>query len=509
MKYIENIEDIRAEILEIIQNPQLTHEQTVFNLAKYAENLLPYPEGTTEEYLQLQEDEIVCDLWEGHAPYCARYILPDYTKFMAQGSKHFGLEAPKTLQQAVTALVIVYNGVPSITHFPVYMGEIDTLLEPFITDIEQDKETIRNFLIQCDRMYTSSFCHMNLSPYETKAGNIILELLEELQNVIPNFTLLYDPEITPDAYAAKAINSALESANPAFAHKEKYSKDFGGREFGIVSCYNGLPVGGGAHTLSRVRLNKVAELASSKADFMETVLPRITKIFCEFMEAKTKFLVETSPFYQSHFLVKEGLIDPDNFIGLFGIVGLGECANILMSYEGEEGKFGESTKANDIGVEVLERLQELVNDFETKYSPQWNNRFMLHAQVGADGDACTSPGVRIPIGDEIELYDHLKQAGRFHKYFPTGVGDIFPFDSTGLKNPEAILDIFKGAFSVGMRYISTYKSDGDLVRVTGYLVKKSDVDKYVNGEQVLNDTHALSYNSGSFTRNTKRQVRDI
>lgn len=134
---------------------------------------------------------------------------------------------------------------------------------------------------------------------------------------------------------------------------------------------------------------------------------------------------------------------------------------------------------------------------------------MLHAQVGADGDVGTSPGVRIPIGDEIELYDHLKQAGRFHKYFPTGVGDIFPFDSTGVKNPEAILDIFKGAFNVGMRYISTYKSDGDLVRVTGYLVKKSDIDKFVNGEQVLNDTHALSYNAGSFQSNTERKVREV
>lgn len=509
MRYIETIDQARKGIMDIISNPQLTHEQTIFNLAKFAENMLEYPKGTSQEFLQMKDDGIFCDLGEGHAPYCARYILPDYSKFMKQGSKHFDLAPPTTLQQAVTALVILYRGVPSVTHFPVYMGEIDTLLEPFITDVDKDKEIIKNFLIICDRTFTSSFCHMNLSGKETKSGHIFLELLEELKNAIPNFTVLYDPETTPDSYATKAIKSALESANPAFAHKAKYTADFGGKEFGIVSCYNGLPVGGGAHTLSRVRLNKVAQMADSKADFMDNVLPEVVKTFCEFLEAKTKFLVEETPFYKSHFLVREGLIDPDNFIGLFGIVGLGECSNILLEYEGESGKFGECQKANDMGVEILERLQELVSNFETKYSPKWGNKFMLHAQVGAENDVNTSPGVRIPVGDEIEMYEHLKQAGMFHKYFPTGVGDIFPFDSTGLKNPEAILDIFKGAFNVGMRYISTYKSDGDLVRVTGYLVKKVDIEKFKNGEQVLNDTHAIAQNSGGFDYNTQRKVREV
>ena len=56
------------------------------------------------------------------------------------------------------------------------------------------------------------------------------------------------------------------------------------------------------------------------------------------------------------------------------------------------------------------------------------------------------------------------------------------------KNPTAVLDIFKAAFRLGMRYISSYGADADLIRVTGYLVKKSDAEKFRNGEQVSYDT---------------------
>ena len=88
-----------------------------------------------------------------------------------------------------------------------------------------------------------------------------------------------------------------------------------------------------------------------------------------------------------------------------------------------------------------------------------------------------SSGARIPIGDEIALYDHLRHAGQFHPYFHSGVGDIFPFEVTAKRNPESLVDLIKGAFSVGMRYFSAYASDSDVIRITGYLVKKSDIEK--------------------------------
>ena len=51
-----------------------------------------------------------------------------------------------------------------------------------------------------------------------------------------------------------------------------------------------------------------------------------------------------------------------------------------------------------------------------------------------------------------------------------------------------MVDIIDGAFALGYRYITTYLKNTDLVRVTGYLVKKSEVAKARAGQAVLQDT---------------------
>lgn len=509
MFLLDTMPKAREAVSRIIENPSLTHEQTMITLAKTAENLLPYPDGTPQEFYDLYDQRIVCDLGEGHAPYAPRYILPDYHKLMRDGCDFLRLDAPGNLYEALNTLLIFYRHVPSVTHFPVYMGHIDQLLEPFIQDEDQDKMLIRGFLIHCDRTFGSSFCHMNLGPQETRAGRIILELEAELQNSIPNMTLLYDPDVTPDSFAELAIQTSLVSANPAFAFHPAYRKDFGGDAYGIASCYNGLPTTGGAFTLSRIRLNHIAKHAQSLEDFFAKQLPNATRVLCEFMEAKIRFLVEDTPFFKSNFLVKEGFIRKDRFVGLFGIVGLCECVNTLMQLQGKDGRFGPDEQANRLGVEVMERLQTLVNGFESAYSPVNGRRFMLHAQVGAENDEGTSPGARIPIGQELPLYDHLRQAGLYHRFFPSGVGDIFPFDSTAGKNPSAVLDVFKGAFRGGMRYISTYGADSDLVRVTGYLVKRSDVEAFAAGRPIVNETVGGSLESFTKKGTLNRKIRSL
>ena len=215
------------------------------------------------------------------------------------------------------------------------------------------------------------------------------------------------------------------------------------------------------------------------------------------------------PFFKTHFLVKEGFIKKDNFVGLFGVVGLHECVEILLQKEGKNYRFGPDEEANKLGVEIMNRLKELVESHESAYSPVWNHHFMLHAQVGAENDDNTSPGARIAIGKEIDLYDHLRQAGLFHPYFTSGIGDIFPFETTARNNPAAILDVFKGAFKVHMRYISTYYSDSDLIRVTGFLVKKSEVFAHEAGQQVVNETAGGSVDSLRNKGILDRKVRSL
>ena len=131
----------------------------------------------------------------------------------------------------------------------------------------------------------------------------------------------------------------------------------------------------------------------------------------------------------------------------------------------------------------------------------------MHAQVGADDDEGNSAGTRIAYGDEPELYEHLKNCGLYHHFFPSGVGDIFPFDETAFRNLDALLDIFKGGFKVGVKYMSTYLGSGDLIRVTGYLMKKSEVEKLKKGEVVANDSVVLVVDKTPARHLTQKKVR--
>ncbi|MBQ8994612.1 MAG: YjjI family glycine radical enzyme [Oscillospiraceae bacterium] len=503
------IENIQESALEILKNKRLTHEQQMFNLAAVAQNSLPQAPGPyTDEFEALRVAGVLNDMGEGHYPYVARYIIPDYSKLMKNGSKFLRMDPPKTLYEAVYTLEIAYHNVPSVTHFPVYLGNWGEIFEPFcegMTD-EEIRTIMRGFLLHLDRTLGDSFVHANIGPEKTRVAGIILDLVAELQNAIPNMTLIYDPDITPDDFAEHCIATSLVSANPAFAYDPAYKKDFGKNPYAIASCYNGLPVCGGAFTLMRMNLNRVAEKAQSVDDFFNNVFPHCVEVMCGYMESRITFLVEEAAFFKSNWLVKEGLIDLDNFVGLFGIVGLAECVDVLMQYEGTNELFGKSDAADQMGVRVLDALKEFVERHTSKYSPITDHKFLLHAQVGL-GESDTTPGTRIPIGREIPLYDHLRQAGLYHKYFPTGVGDIFPFEVTAKKNPGAILDIFKGAFNVGMRYISTYAEDSDLIRVTGYLVKKSELFAVHDGAQAINDMSLVGYNQVVVGHTLDRKVR--
>ena len=210
-------------VLNIIKDKTITYEQKVLNLAREAENSLNIL-NIGEEVKDYREEGIICDLNEGNAPYRPRYIVPDYEKFMKHGSEFLKLKPPKDIWEAVNNLLILYRHVPSITSFPVYIGNIDTLLDPFIVDEEEAYKAIKLFLTHIDRTITDSFCHANIGPRDTKAARIILKAERELQNAIPNITLKYSKE-TPDEFAIEGIKTALITAKPSFANDEMFSKE--------------------------------------------------------------------------------------------------------------------------------------------------------------------------------------------------------------------------------------------------------------------------------------------
>lgn len=494
------------KVLDIIKNPVLTYEQKVLSLARAAEDSIDVL-NISSETQALRDEGVICDLFEGHAPYRPRYIVPDYEKFMKQGSQFLGLEPPEDLHEAINNLLILYKHVPSISSFPVYIGNIDKLLDPFCKDDEEAFKAIKRFLKHIDRTITDSFCHANIGPEDSLAGRLILRAERELQNSIPNLTLKLSEE-TPEEFVIDAIDTALITAKPSFANHRMFSDDFSG-DYAIVSCYNGLDIGGGSYTLVRMNLHKLAKKTDDFNSYLEVELPNAVKHMLDYLDERVKFLIYETPFFKSNFLVKEQLIDINKFTGMFGVVGLAEAVNHFVDNSGElKNRFGHSEEADAMGLRIIEKLEEIVKAHTLDELYASEGHYLLHAQVGIDSDLNTSPGCRIPIGDEPEIYKHVVQAAKYHKYFPSGIGDIFNFDSTVSKNPSYVLDIIKGAFKNGMRYFSAYSTDCDVIRITGYLVKRSEIEKLQRGETVLRDTVALGMGSVENQRILERKVRE-
>ena len=509
---LDKVNKIRESMLDTVKSPSLTHEQKVATMANHADSLLEVldlPEGLDELLNADIDRQCICDLFEGHAPLRPRYIIPDYAKFMREGSKFLQLDPPKDLYEALNSLLIFYRHVPSVTNFPVYVGQLDELLDPFVQDMDRDlaKKMIKLFFINMDRTILDSFSHANIGPKDTLAGRIILEVEAELEQAVPNITLKYDPEVTSDEFALMAINTALHSAKPSFANHKMFCSELG-EKYVIASCYNGLLLGGGSYTLSRMILGNIAKRAKNIEDFKTNTLPYVMDIMARYMDERIKFEVEESGFFENNFLAKEGFISRERFSAMFGLVGLAEAVNILLEKEGIEGRYGHSEAADKLAVEIMDIIDDFNKNHFNKYCEGTNGHFLLHAQVGIASDVKVSPGTRIPIGEEpTNLLDHLKHCAKFHKYFPSGTGDIFPIDLTVHKNHEYVLDIIKGAMKEDIRYLSFYSSDSDVIRITGYLVKRSEIEKLEKGESVLQDTTALGMGAKHNGKILERKVR--
>ena len=495
------------KVLDIVTSKGLTYEQKVVALAHAAENSLEVLE-IPEKTRHYMETGAICDLDEGHAPYRPRYIMPDYEAAVKKGCAFLQLDPPKDLDEVIQFLEILYRHVPSITSYPVYLGNIDRLIEPFLEGVsdEEAEKKLRLFLIYLDRTITDGFCHANLGPEETRTGRIILKLEKELQNAVPNLTLKYDPDITPDAYGELALYTSLYCANPAICNHRMHKDTYG--DYGISSCYNILPIGGGSYTLTRIVLPKLVPEAESREQFLTETLPDCLQRMGDYMNERIRFLVEESNFFETSFLSREGFISRDKFLAMFGVVGLAECTNLLM--DDPDKIYGSDQEADQLADQIMQVIAEYAETSKALYSEVFHDHFALHAQVGIDSDHGITSGVRIPVGMEPErMYDHLRHSARFHRFFPTGCADIFSFDPTGRNNPAAMLDIVKGAFSLGDKYISFYASDSDLVRITGYLVKRSEMEKYYEGEAVLQNTVHLGGDNYRNAHLENRKVRAL
>ena len=93
------------------------------------------------------------------------------------------------------------------------------------------------------------------------------------------------------------------------------------------------------------------------------------------------------------------------------------------------------------------------------------------------------------MGDEPALIDHIATCAPHHHLFAAGISDIFHVDETAVRNPQAMVDIIRGAFMSGMRDVTFNLDSNEFIRITGYLVRKSDL----NGIEAHGARHSSDY----------------
>lgn len=495
-------------VYDAITSKHMNYHQKLNSLCHEAENSLDVL-CESDKWKYYYNGGGLCDMNEGNAPYRPRYIMVDFDKFVKQGSKFLKIDPPKTLDDLIWALEILYTYIPSITTKPVYLGNIDKLIDPFIVNMSDEEvlPKLEKFLGYIDRVIANAYSHANIGPEATRAGYLILQLEEKLQLEVPNLSLKYDADITPDDFAEKAILCSLKCGNPAICNNQAHKDTYEGG-YGVSSCYNILPIGGGSYTLSRIVLPRLAKMSNGIDDFLNNVLPDACETLAEYMSSRVKFLVEKSGFFETDFLAQEGLIQRERFIAMYGVAGLCDCVNNLLADKGL--RYGHDKEADDLADKIMTIIYNFVHEYDAPYSELGGGHFLLHAQAGLATDVGVTSGVRIIVGDEPDnLLAHLRHSARFHRFFPTGCSDIFPFDNTAERNPAGLLDIVKGAFSIGDKYCAFYGSNGDMVRITGYLVKKSDLEKYDNGEVVLQDNVINGSSNYKLNRLKDRKVRSV
>lgn len=507
------LDELQARARELVQDGTLGYDQKVRRLAALATETIPYP-SISADCREALDKRVICDLYEGNAPYTARYILPDYELAIRQGLAHLELDPPDDLDDALAFLQVMYAHVPSVTTYPVYLGDLDKVLEPFVTDELSDAELdrkLRRFWIGIDRMVPDAFAHLDLGPHDSRITRSILRVERSLRQAVPNVTLKVDPEVTPDDLVLDGVRTVLATGKPHFVNHPMMVGDHGER-YAAVSCYNSLKIGGGAHTLVRLNLKEVALRHQGDAEsFLATTLPHYVELTAELGEARIRSLVEEQRFFDTHWLATEGLIHLDRFSAMFGIFGLAECVNQLMAYDGHgaDARYGHHAGADELSIRIVERVAELVAARPMPYCDGGGGRCYLHSQGGIDLDDHVTAGTRIPVGDEPDMLKHIETCAPHHHLFAAGISDIFHVDETAERNPEAMVDIIRGAFASGMRDF-TFNLDGnEFVRITGYLVRKSDLARIAERGQVRHGSDHLAAGSEDAYHLTERSVKRV
>lgn len=160
-------------IYDTITSNHLNYHQKLNALCVEAENTLNVLE-LPEHFQKFYERGALCDMNEGHAPYRPRYVMVDFDKFVKQGSAFLKIDPPKTLDDLLWALEVLYCYIPSITTKPVYLGNLDKIIDPFLEGLPDEEvlPKLERFLGYINRVIANAYSHANIGPEATvQAGS--------------------------------------------------------------------------------------------------------------------------------------------------------------------------------------------------------------------------------------------------------------------------------------------------------------------------------------------------
>lgn len=466
----------KQHVLSILRSPSALVDQKRDMLIDAAYKTLPYPPISNAACKMLETGKI-CLLGEGPAPYHPRYVAPDFERLLTQGSNFFELEPARNLFDVVDHLLTAYQYAPS-SGLPVFLGYLDRLFEPYLDSMPEEHaySLLRSFWRLVDRLHPNGFVHGNIGPQGTRAGQMLLEIDREIRT-ITNLSLLYDPHITPRNFALQAVNNTLELSKPYFVNHPMMVENWG-EDYVMASCFNPMKLAGGVFTLVRVNLKElIANLDCSLDTILDEIIPETAQLQMEIINSRIRFLVEDIQWFNNSIFVREGLLLPEKFTTYAAVFGLNEGVNGWLENQGRtQARYGHDDEANQAAQKIIQRLHDELMKIPAAYCTATQESISFHAQVGISSDIGITPGVRIPAGEEPPLYEHFNVMIPMHKLFSGGISTIIEFDQTARSNPEAVLDIIDGAHRVGLRNLSIGSCDSEYIRVSGYLVRRSDLE---------------------------------
>lgn len=106
---------LHQRLRTIVNDAKLSVEQKNQFLALEAEAMLQYV-SISPALQEAMAQGVICDMFEGHAPFKPRYVLPDYARFLRQGSEYLELSPAQDFDDALNMLTILYHHVPSVTN---------------------------------------------------------------------------------------------------------------------------------------------------------------------------------------------------------------------------------------------------------------------------------------------------------------------------------------------------------------------------------------------------------